>query len=582
MPFFMIIFLVVIIVFGWRTLNTFLIDDSRDTKSERVFLDIENGSVKAMAADSGEWKGIPNKIYLYRGEKVRTGVDGRATLTFFNESQLRLNKESEAHLLALKRKRDIDTVDLYLPEGDFWAGIKTLDDPDSSFQLKTDLLSVTSRGGVLAITAPGTVYMIEGSSQINVMQGGEVLKNYTLGVGQQFMIAQEGVEKLTGNQEVDVIFAMSDTFKQSDWYRWNMIKDGAMISTEVSGEEPTEEGGATDEEATDEGTADEADTDSTEVAATSDGEENEEETPLDPTDKTPPLMPVITEPGKNGDTIALEEVNQDIAGTVSADTYKVIVNDYELQLYTPGSETFRYTARTTYGNLKVGDNEFKVYAKDRNGNVSEPAVITLALTQEVLDANPVETETESGSAAAGSGGVSIQEPNAGKDFTTNETEFDIKGIVPANTAKVVVNDYTLSKFQEGETAWTYKAYKSLGSLKIGSKNTYTVKAYDAEGDLLGSASIIIDVESQGAPVITIPTTRTSYLTTLDELVIGGTVGKWVQAVYVNDKKLLNYIPGSEKWQHTIILDPGLNVITVHGRTDSVNTASDKIEITFKP
>lgn len=557
MPFLMILLLALILIMGWRMINNWFLSEPRDSALKRAFLTIEQGSVQAKAVDSEQWESVPDKIYLYQGEKLRTGADGRATLAFFNDDFIRLDKNSELHLTGLQEEDGADQIELTLFEGALWASVQGKEDPDAFFKLKTDLLDVTTREGVLAIENSGTVYMVEGSAQVAVKE-----KTFTLGVGQEFMIDKEGLEKLALNQEIEVIFAFSDAFKTSDFYQWNQVKAGAMAALQTTDQETATK------------------TIETTVDLTSVSEE-----PLDPTDKTPPAQPQITEPGKNSETVTLAKAEAVIKGTVNADTGAVIINDYELQLYQPGNTNFSYTAKVAYGNLKAGENEYRVYARDKNNNLSEGALITLILPQEVAGAQAQE-ESDTPSASpltlTESGGVQITEPNNGEDFTTTETEFDIKGIVPAGTFKVVVNDYPLSRFEPGKTTWTYKAYKSLGSLAIGQKNTYTVEAFNAEGSWLGRDTITLDVESEGAPEITIPTSRSSYLTTLNELVLGGFVGKWVQQIYINDQKLLNYIPGSEKWHHTVTLQPGVNTFRVQGESNGVKTVSDEIEITYQP
>jgi hypothetical protein len=179
--------------------------------------------------------------------------------------------------------------------------------------------------------------------------------------------------------------------------------------------------------------------------------------------------------------------------------------------------------------------------------------------------------------------VRITAPNGGANLTTSETEFEITGTVPEAATKVTVNDYALSLFTAGSGTFKYRAYKSIGNLEIGKKNLYTVKAYDDGGKLLGTASLTIDVQSGASadPVITIPTEAATYSTTLDTLVVGGTVGKWVTRVYLNDKELTDYIPGSEKWKSTMKLTPGKNVYTVVGERNGEQTGKDTITITLE-
>ena len=662
MPFFIIVVIIAIIVFGWRMLNQLFIQDSLDTTNERVLLNIENGSAKAMMEGKSEWKNAPDNIYLYKGEKLKTGPDGRATLTYFDQSIIRLDKSSQIEFVQLKQKNEDNLIEVMLNEGHIWTKIERITNPDSYFTVSTDMLTIDSRGGIVAISYPGTVYVIEGTAQVGIKYDDEIIKTINVGVGQQFMADADAVNDLNEGLEATLIFAMSDSFESSNWYRWNMRKDGAISAFEESDEEDEDdvETGSSTSVEEDESEGDEEliltdrlvsvtkpssksatnkstitmeglyDTDKVtavyidgrkatlsgtnkwkvyEVTLSGEGDneisvEAEDNlgvrTTLDPFtityDSVAPDMPEMTEPGENDAEVTIDDVEQIISGSVSKDTYAVIVNDYKLSKYVPGSQEFQYYAKTAYGNLEIGENEYEVIAEDKAGNQSKPAMITLVLEQETVDeADDEEDDAETGSdtsqeddetlpASTSTGGVIITEPNGGESFTTSETEFDIKGTVPSDTAKVKVNGYTLTLYEAGDTTYRYSAKSSFGNLEIGEKNEYTVKAYDEDDKLLGSATITIDVQSGSAstPTITMPSTSGTYSTTLDEIVLGGTVGKWVQKIYVNDALLNGYIPGSEEWRKTITLSAGENTFTIYGEQNGDNTDSVSITISYTP
>lgn len=90
-------------------------------------------------------------------------------------------------------------------------------------------------------------------------------------------------------------------------------------------------------------------------------QEDEEEPEQDPT----VTVTNINSPngGKNWTT------TQDtitITGTAPANTKAIIINDYELQKFTPGDSGWSYVASTRFDNLKAGENIYEVYALDFN------------------------------------------------------------------------------------------------------------------------------------------------------------------------------------------------------------------------
>ena len=658
MPFFIIVVIIAIIIFGWRTLNQVFIDDNRNTFSEKVFLNIENGSAKAMTVGKSDWDNAPDNIYLYKGEKVKTGSDGRISLTFSNQSIVRVDNNTQVDLVQLKKKGEASIIEVSLVDGQVWTKIERVTNPESRFTVSTELLAIDTRGGDIGVVAPGTVYVLDGSAQVSIKFEDEIIKTVNIGVGQQFVIDEDIIGGINEDNEPDLIFALSDTFKSSDWYRWNVKKDGAISAFEepdIPLDDTDQSGEATSDEDDDEVTinpdrmvsvtkpspnsavlsstisiegvynpekvqavyvngkkASNLDKNKWKISSLSLTIEGENEIKieaedlsgnrieLDPFvityDKTPPATPVIVDPGANDETVTIDDIEQIIEGTVSKDTYVVIVNDYRLSKYVPGSNEFLYYAKTAYGNLEVGENEYEVIAEDKAGNQSDSAKIILILEQEIVDeagvaveedeeevtedTTDITEEEEPVPTSTSEGGVTITEPNGGESFATSETEFDIKGTVPEGTVKVEVNNYALSLFEEGDTTFRYSAKSSFGNLIIGEMNEYTVKAFDEDGKVLGTASITIDVESgsAAAPTITMPSTTGSYSTTLDQLVIGGDVGKWTTKVYVNDEALEGYIPGSEEWRKTVTLTAGENTFIIKGE----GTDSTSITITYTP
>lgn len=573
-PFIVIIIFIAIIIAGWRLLGSVLVDETPTESSEKVLLEIETGSAKAMTSSGAEWKNIPSNIYLYEGEKVRTQSDGRITLTFFDQNTARLDKSTEVNLTTLLLEGSQSTVGLRLDEGQVWLEVQS-ELSTASYSVSMDNLYLEATNATFAVTAPGTVYVLRGSVDAQVVDNGTFVDQATVGVGQQISVDAEIAKEITDGAEKDLIFAIDDAFKSSNWYRWNQQQGGVELEEADDEEVDDEEDNPLDDQ---DGSGD----------ATEDDTEADE---IDPNDKEAPTVPEISEPGANDESVEVDDIVVDIKGSVSDDTEEVIVNDYKLTKYIPGSGEFRYTANVAFNNLEVGDNEYKVVAEDKNGNQSEAAVITLTLTQEVYDEKIEETEEEVATEEEGvpdatsEGGVNITSPNNGDNLVTSETSFQIKGDVPSTAARVLVNDYKLQGFTAGDTTYTYNANSTLGTLEIGELNTYTVKAYDEDDELIGTASMTIDVESgangSGDPTITIPTSTGTYQTTLNQLVIGGAIGKWVEMVYVDGSKLNDYIPGSEEWKTTITLVPGENTFSIYGEKDGENTATVSITIDYQ-
>lgn len=86
----------------------------------------------------------------------------------------------------------------------------------------------------------------------------------------------------------------------------------------------------------------------------------------------------------------------------------------------------------------------------------------------------------------------------GNKLETSENHHVIRGITPSNTHKLKINEYTLQKYTPGETEWSYIASTSYGTLFEGD-NSFEVKAYDNDGNELGSEDFVITYNSPEIP-----------------------------------------------------------------------------------
>ncbi|MBI5415067.1 FecR domain-containing protein [Candidatus Peregrinibacteria bacterium] len=156
----------------------------------------------------------------------------------------------------------------------------------------------------------------------------------------------------------------------------------------------------------------------------------------------------------------------------------------------------------------------------------------------------------------------------------------ISGTVPRGTKKVVINDYALSKFVEGDKEFTYIASVKFESLILG-KNVYVIQAFDKNDTLLGKAEITIHYdpegkfeggdtlggekeldatktpESTGKLEITEPNKGDDFtakdLTGFDLI---GTTSSDTEKILVNDYALSKYVPGNEKWTYKVRIEFG--------------------------
>lgn len=188
--------------------------------------------------------------------------------------------------------------------------------------------------------------------------------------------------------------------------------------------------------------------------------------------------PKITTPAAQGQTYNTDATEIEIRGTAPMGTAGIVVNDYRLQLFREGDETWSYLASIALGNMRQGVNTYSVVALDDEGKASTPAVLTVVVGSQNTSTPPAQSN-----APLTPGILSVTGPQSGGSYTSTGTGFLLEGTTSADTASMWVNDYQLQLYEAGNTYWNYIAREDYGNLSEGT-NTYLIIARDAQGRIL--------------------------------------------------------------------------------------------------
>jgi hypothetical protein len=339
-------------------------------------------------------------------------------------------------------------------------------------------MQVTDTGTIFEVESNDaeTVRVIKGSVNATVL-GSATDPNATLdtvqvGVGQEMALNPAILQSYQNHETPSVLMALDDQFKQTDWYSWNSGEDAAPTDFSSQQSLPVVPLGLNTQQnvpATP-GETQEA----SELGLTQQPIENA------PTDVVL-TTPVITQPDPPVMTTDQNKVS--ISGTVGAGTAKVVVHetvggvsdDYTLSKFKSGNTTFSYNVSVALGNYKPGENDYSFSAFDASGNQSGSAVVTITYNNGQAS---VQSQTQQVTGALTAPQVLTYNGVASNVVTTGVVKI-IGSVAGAQT--VVVNGYALSKFQPGDTSWTYFANENGGNLNPG-LNSYQVYATDPAGN----------------------------------------------------------------------------------------------------
>jgi hypothetical protein len=111
-----------------------------------TMLDVYTGTVEVAHAGADFADAVDGQV-LGAGDRVRTGPDGEALITFFDGSTLALDPSSAVSLeeLAAERSGSIAIV-IAQTAGRTWSSVQKLAQADSRYEIRTPALAATVRG----------------------------------------------------------------------------------------------------------------------------------------------------------------------------------------------------------------------------------------------------------------------------------------------------------------------------------------------------------------------------------------------------------------------------------------------------
>lgn len=470
LPFLVILSIGVIGVMAFQVWNSW-----NNQGDANVFFYVAEGRARVAPYPQAEFDNAFSGTKLLLGDKLKTLAGGRVVIEFFNDTRVRLDSDTAITLSDVSKTNDKETIALNLENGSVWVnGQKSPGVRESHYEVRTANLLVRANGTVFEVenNDAQVVRVFEGDIEVDVIveTGGQerVTETLAVGVGQEIVIDDATLRAFEGNQTPSVLKAVSDTFKDSSWYRWNIKEDNLPTDFSLGGTTTTsfDDEELDEPELDEEGNPIEEDEESEEEDESEDNDQGEDDVANNAVGSSG--QPVITSPTSK----STSDDSFVLAGTVGAGTVDVIVNsnlgDYELSAFEEGDTEWSYNVSESFGNLKPGENTYKVYAVNEDGEKSSPATVTITYDKETVEI------TDDLSAPV------VETYNGGSSSSVDSSPVTIVGSIKG-AEKVVVNGYTLSQFTAGSTQWRYVASVDLGNLKPGD-NTFEVYGIDPDGN----------------------------------------------------------------------------------------------------
>ncbi|MCF7917397.1 FecR family protein [Candidatus Gracilibacteria bacterium] len=202
-------------------------------------------------------------------------------------------------------------------------------------------------------------------------------------------------------------------------------------------------------------------------------------------------------------------------------------------------------------------------------------------------------------------------PQTGTRIPSSQDAIQIEGTAPLEAVQIIVNGYTLTRFQPGDRKWTYFAAAKFGTL-IPGENKFSVVAISRDGKKSPPTEFNLFYEREGAPaqasgseppqteessidgfakpVITKPSVlnaNDAYQTSSDVVTIAGTVDPKTNTVEVSGFRLKKFQPGQTEFSYIANarygnMKEGENIYEVVAFGPDGKKASSTIKVVYTP
>ncbi len=406
-PFLILICIGVIIILAfnlWRALIAPVV-------KEAAYMHMVNGSVQLKVWGTDHYFDLDSDTLIMQGDTLKTAGGSHVIVEFFDGTIMRVDGGSELVFTSIDDETKVPEIMVSLERGSLW--FNRIYNGTSDTDITVDMDDIVVHAELSSVfmldfdeyrsVAVASVFDNGEGVLVDVMSEDKsnVVESEKVGVAQQILFTSDVLAKYREFQSPTVLGGISDDFKSSKWYVWNLAEDRSptVINRKIGGTEnvgliPVESEvilpDSVDVEV-DDHLEPEIDVDEEVEVLEEVKSIEEEEVLVDLGELTAPSVTSVsgvTELNENG----FYFVNSNpatLVGSISG-AAKVVVNGYTLSKFKPGDSKWTYYANADYGLLSEGENFYEVYALDANGIKSEVVTVPVLFSPHVEEVSSME------------------------------------------------------------------------------------------------------------------------------------------------------------------------------------------------
>lgn len=468
-------------------------------KGDAVFY-LAEGRSKVLSFGTTEWENVYNGSKVKLGDSVKTLGNAKGVMTFYDGTVMRMDEDTQVTLVDINKKNDYQEILIYLNSGKVWVNkpkqnvIRKTD-----FVINTNFASYAITGTIFDLekAAEEILHVIKGQIQVDIIENVEgktrSIESIPVGIGQQLVLNDRVMQEYYSRKSPSVLGVLDPIFQTSDWYLWNTKQD----------ENPTDftKGSSTEVLIDSENTPD--NTLAGTVLETGDAG----------VEKSSVKAPVLISP--KSANIVLSKETQELSGGVAEGTKKLLLKQLvagsdkveKILINSLNTEklTWSYLLSAQKGNLKPGKNVYEFVGIDENAKETLPLTI-------VIEYTAAESDLVNDRPALVKPTLSTVDGKPYKEgMVVDKDSFVLAGTANGSD-QMWVDDFQLSKFKAGDSAWSYNVKTAFGNLKAG-LNTYQIYGVSVDGKKSPILTVKINYKPANAPVVTTTTSTSPSATT---------------------------------------------------------------------
>jgi hypothetical protein len=225
-PFILLIVIGVVLVLGFKLYRTYYGSDSSDF----VYMYVVSGQADVKMWGEADFSKAYTGTKILQGDEIRTSKDSRVVVEFFDGIKVRLNGDTQIAFSEIYNDSKGTSIKILLTKGEVWVNKTDIQAGTADFYVSTGNISVKAVSAIFDVEYVDdiqSVCVLQGSLDVGVYgESGETsVDHIVVDADNEASFDVEKLKRFWEFQAPNVVEKLSDKFKQTPWFAWNIKED---------------------------------------------------------------------------------------------------------------------------------------------------------------------------------------------------------------------------------------------------------------------------------------------------------------------------------------------------------------------